>query len=146
MGSDMNKKLVIVESPAKAKTIGKILGKDYIIRASMGHIRDLPEHAFGVDIEHGFSPQYEENKSRSKNLTELKSAAKAAGEIYLASDPDREGEAIAWHLREVLWDAAEWKGARDRHADRTHRRPDAGRTRHAAFDARIPYWRARNRL
>ena len=98
----MNKKLVIVESPAKAKTIGKILGKDYIIRASMGHIRDLPEHAFGVDIEHGFSPQYEENKSRGKNLTELKSAAKAAGEIYLASDPDREGEAIAWHLREVL--------------------------------------------
>ncbi len=98
----MSKKLVIVESPAKAKTIGKILGKDYIIRASMGHIRDLPERTFGVDIEHGFAPQYEESKSRSKNLSELKSSAKQACEVYLASDPDREGEAIAWHLREVL--------------------------------------------
>ena len=98
----MSKKLVIVESPAKAKTIGKILGHDYLIRASMGHIRDLPERAFGVDIEHGFLPQYEESKSRGRNLSELKSAAKEAGEIYLASDPDREGEAIAWHLREVL--------------------------------------------
>ena len=98
----MSKKLVIVESPAKAKTIGKILGHDYLIRASMGHIRDLPERAFGVDIEHGFQPQYEESKSRGRNLSELKSAAKEAGEIYLASDPDREGEAIAWHLREVL--------------------------------------------
>ncbi|MBO4491811.1 MAG: type I DNA topoisomerase [Lentisphaeria bacterium] len=98
----MSKKLVIVESPAKAKTIGKILGHDYLIRASMGHIRDLPERAFGVDIEHGFLPQYEESKSRGRNLSELKSAAREAGEIYLASDPDREGEAIAWHLREVL--------------------------------------------
>ena len=98
----MEKKLVIVESPAKAKTIGKILGKDYIIRASMGHIRDLPERAFGVDIANGFQPQYEESKSRSKNLSDLKSSAKAANEIFLASDPDREGEAIAWHLREVL--------------------------------------------
>ena len=98
----MEKKLVIVESPAKAKTIGKILGKDYIIRASMGHIRDLPERAFGVDLANGFQPQYEENKSRSKNLSDLKSSAKAASEIFLASDPDREGEAIAWHLREVL--------------------------------------------
>ena len=98
----MEKKLVIVESPAKAKTIGKILGKDYVIRASMGHIRDLPERVFGVDIENGFAPQYEESKSRSKNLSDLKSSAKAASEIFLASDPDREGEAIAWHLREVL--------------------------------------------
>ncbi len=98
----MGKKLVIVESPAKAKTIGKILGKEYIIMASMGHIRDLPEKSFGVDIEHGFLPQYEENKSRNKNLSDLKKAAKAASEIYLAPDPDREGEAIAWHLKEVL--------------------------------------------
>ena len=98
----MEKKLVIVESPAKAKTIGKILGKDYIIRASMGHIRALPEREFGVDIATGFQPQYEENKSRSKNLSDLKSAAKAANEIFLASDPDREGEAISWHLFETL--------------------------------------------
>ena len=94
--------LVIVESPAKAKTIGRILGKDYVIKASYGHIRDLPERAFGVDIEHNFAPQYEESKSRGKNLAELKKTAKAVKEIYLAPDPDREGEAIAWHLHEVL--------------------------------------------
>lgn len=98
----MPDKLVIVESPAKAKTIGKILGKDYIIKASYGHIRDLPERAFGVDIEHDFAPQYEESKSRGKNLSELKKTAKTVKEIYLAPDPDREGEAIAWHLHEVL--------------------------------------------
>ena len=98
----MPDKLVIVESPAKAKTIGKILGKDYIIKASYGHIRDLPERAFGVDIEHNFSPQYEESKSRGKNLSELKKTARTVKEIYLAPDPDREGEAIAWHLHEVL--------------------------------------------
>ena len=95
-------KLVIVESPTKVKTIGKILGSDYVIKASMGHVRDLPEREFGVDIEHNFQPQYEENKGRGKNLSELKSAAKSASEIFLASDPDREGEAIAWHLKEVL--------------------------------------------
>ena len=94
-------KLVIVESPTKVKTISKILGSNYVVKASMGHVRDLPERAFGVDIEHNFQPQYEENKGRGKNLSELKATAKAANEIYLASDPDREGEAIAWHLREV---------------------------------------------
>lgn len=99
---NMPDKLVIVESPAKAKTIGRILGKDYVIKASYGHIRDLPERAFGVDIEHNFAPQYEESKSRGKNLAELKKTAKAVKEIYLAPDPDREGEAIAWHLHEVL--------------------------------------------
>ena len=98
----MPDKLVIVESPAKAKTIGKILGKDYVIKASYGHIRDLPERAFGVDIEHDFAPQYEESKTRGKNLSELKKTAKTVKEIYLAPDPDREGEAIAWHLHEVL--------------------------------------------
>lgn len=98
----MDSKLVIVESPAKARTIGRILGKDYIIKASMGHVRDLPEKTFGVDIEHDFAPQYEETGTRSKNLNDLKSAAKKVGDIYLASDPDREGEAIAWHLKEVL--------------------------------------------
>lgn len=95
-------KLVIVESPAKVKTIGKILGPEYVVKASLGHVRDLPERAFGVDIEHGFKPQYEENRNRGRNLSDLKAAAKAASEIYLASDPDREGEAIAWHLKEVL--------------------------------------------
>lgn len=98
----MADKLVIVESPAKAKTIGKILGKDYIIKASYGHIRDLPERSFGVDIEHGFAPQYEESKTRGRNLADLKKIAKEVKEIYLAPDPDREGEAIAWHLYEVL--------------------------------------------
>ena len=98
----MADKLVIVESPAKAKTIGKILGSDYIIKASYGHIRDLPERTFGVDLEHDFAPQYEESKSRGKNLSDLKKAAKEVKEIYLAPDPDREGEAIAWHLYEVL--------------------------------------------
>lgn len=98
----MSKNLVIVESPAKARTIGRILPSSYDIKASMGHIRDLPENSFGVDIEHDFQPQYEESRSRSRNLSELKNAAKTAKEIYLASDPDREGEAIAWHLQEVL--------------------------------------------
>ncbi len=100
--SSTTSKLVIVESPTKVKTISKILGADYVVKASMGHVRDLPERAFGVDIEHNFQPQYEENKGRSKNLSDLKATAKAASEIYLASDPDREGEAIAWHLKEVL--------------------------------------------
>ena len=98
----MDQKLVIVESPAKAKTIGKMLGRDYTIKASMGHVRDLPARTFGVDIEHDFAPQYEESKERGKNLSDLKSAAKGASEIYLAPDPDREGEAIAWHLKEIL--------------------------------------------
>lgn len=98
----MSKQLVIVESPAKARTIGRILPPEYIIKASMGHIRDLPENSFGVDIEHDFAPQYEESKARGHNLGELKTAAKNAQDIYLASDPDREGEAIAWHLQEVL--------------------------------------------
>ncbi len=98
----VNSKLVIVESPAKVKTIGKLLGPSYVVKASMGHVRDLPEQVFGVDIEHNFQPQYEENKGRGKNLTDLKNSAKNASEIFLASDPDREGEAIAWHLKEVL--------------------------------------------
>ena len=72
----MGNKLVIVESPAKARTIGKMLGSQYTIKASMGHVRDLPARSFGVDIEHGFLPQYEETKERSKNLADLKSAAK----------------------------------------------------------------------
>ena len=94
--------MVIVESPAKAKTINKILGKDYLVKASMGHVRDLPEHSLGVDVEHGFEPRYEPMKSRAKVMGELKAAAKGVERVYLAPDPDREGEAIAWHLREML--------------------------------------------
>ena len=94
--------IVIVESPAKARTIGKMLGANYRILASMGHVRDLPEHSMGVDIENKFEPQYEITKDRVRIIKELQSAAKGATHIYLAPDPDREGEAIAWHLQEIL--------------------------------------------
>lgn len=93
---------MIVESPAKAKTISRMLGKDFQIFASMGHVRDLPEHSFGVDIKNGFNPGYVETKNRGNVLKQLRTAAKGAAEIYLAPDPDREGEAIAWHLYEAL--------------------------------------------
>ncbi len=98
----MAKTLVIVESPAKAKTINKLLGGDFIVKASMGHVRDLPERALGVDVEHGFAPQYVPIKGRAKVLSELQAVAAKADRVYLAPDPDREGEAIAWHLREAL--------------------------------------------
>ncbi|MBT3193973.1 MAG: type I DNA topoisomerase [Verrucomicrobia bacterium] len=98
----MGKKLVIVESPAKAKTINKILGKDYIVKSSMGHIRDLPVKSLGVDVKDGFKPTYVMVKTRKKVVDELKAAAKSCDAIYLAPDPDREGEAIAWHLKEML--------------------------------------------
>ena len=98
----MGKKLVIVESPAKAKTINKILGKDYIVKSSVGHIRDLPLSSLGVDVENDFSPQYVVVKGKQKVIAELKQAAKECDSIYLAPDPDREGEAIAWHLQQVL--------------------------------------------
>ena len=98
----MAKYLVIVESPAKAKTINKMLGPDYAVKASMGHVRDLPERALGVDIAHGFEPEYEVTPDRKKVIAELKKLAGGAEKIFLAPDPDREGEAIAWHLRELL--------------------------------------------
>jgi DNA topoisomerase I len=98
----MGKKLVIVESPAKAKTINKILGKDYIVKSSMGHVRDLPVKSLGVDVKNGFKPSYVMVKTRKKVVDELKAAAKLCDAIYLAPDPDREGEAIAWHLKEML--------------------------------------------
>ena len=97
----MSKKLVIVESPAKVRTLGKILGKGYSFKASLGHIRDLPRGQIGVDIENGFIPKYVVPKAKTKLVNELKQAAKGASAIYLATDPDREGEAIAWHLVEV---------------------------------------------
>ncbi len=97
----MKKSLVIVESPAKARTLGKILGKGYSLKASMGHIRDLPKSRLGVDIEHSFAPRYVVSREKRKTVTELKRAAKTASNIYLATDPDREGEAISWHLVEA---------------------------------------------
>ena len=96
------KDLVIVESPAKAKTIEKYLGTGYKVRASMGHLRDLPKSKMGVDIEHGFEPQYIPVKDKSELIKELKTEAKNAKTVYLATDPDREGEAISWHLKELL--------------------------------------------
>ena len=96
------KDLVIVESPAKAKTIEKYLGTGYKVRASMGHLRDLPKSKMGVDIEHGFEPQYIPVKDKSELIKELKTEAKNARTVYLATDPDREGEAISWHLKELL--------------------------------------------
>ncbi|UCD54217.1 MAG: type I DNA topoisomerase [Dehalococcoidia bacterium] len=97
----MKKSLVIVESPAKARTLSKILGKSYSLKASMGHIRDLPKSRLGVDIEHSFAPKYVVSRDKRKTVTELKRAAKTASNIYLATDPDREGEAISWHLVEA---------------------------------------------
>ncbi|WP_018132573.1 type I DNA topoisomerase [Effusibacillus pohliae] len=94
--------LVIVESPAKAKTIGKYLGKKYIVKASMGHVRDLPKSQLGVDIKHDFSPKYITIRGKGDVLKELREHSKKVKAVYLAADPDREGEAIAWHLANVL--------------------------------------------
>jgi DNA topoisomerase-1 len=91
-------KLVIVESPAKARTIGKYLGAGYTVRASMGHVRDLPKSTLGVDVDDNFTPTYLVPRDKSKLIKELKESVQKAREIYLATDPDREGEAIAWHL------------------------------------------------
>lgn len=94
--------LVIVESPAKAKTIEKYLGKDYQVKASMGHLRDLPKSVLGVDIEHDFEPVYQPIKGKEDIIGDLKKCAKSADTVYLATDPDREGEAISWHLKQLL--------------------------------------------
>ncbi|MBM3267842.1 MAG: type I DNA topoisomerase [Candidatus Sericytochromatia bacterium] len=98
----MAKNLVIVESPAKAKTIGKILGKDFTVKASAGHVRDLPKKGLGVDVKKRFAPQYVVLEEKEKVVKDLQDAAEDAKEIYLAPDPDREGEAIAWHLSTLL--------------------------------------------
>lgn len=98
----MSEFLVIVESPAKAKTIERYLGKKYKVKASMGHVRDLPKSQMGIDVENNFEPKYITIRGKGPVLKELKSAAKKAKKIYLAADPDREGEAIAWHLAHSL--------------------------------------------
>ena len=94
--------LVIVESPAKAKTIGKYLGKDFTVKACMGHLRDLPKSTLGVDLEHDFEPVYKPIKGKEDIISDLKKSAKSADMVYLATDPDREGEAISWHLKQLL--------------------------------------------
>src|SRR5262252_649115 len=100
----MAKALVIVESPAKAKTINKYLGKQYIVKASLGHIKDLPKRDLAVDIDNNFEPRYEVIEGKKKLISELKQAAKKVESVYLAADPDREGEAICYHLQEELRD------------------------------------------
>ena len=100
MGKPEN--LVIVESPSKAKTIGKYLGDDYVVKASMGHLRDLPKSKMGVDLEHDFTPHYIPVRGKEALIKELKTDAEKAKTVYLATDPDREGEAISWHLKELL--------------------------------------------
>ena len=98
----MKKPVIIVESPAKARTIKKFLPSRYTVKASVGHVRDLPKSALGVDVEHDFTPKYLTIKGKGEVIKELRGAVKGATEVYLATDPDREGEAIAWHLSELL--------------------------------------------
>ena len=112
-------KLVIVESPSKAKTIGKYLGAEYTVKASMGHLRDLPKSTMGVDLEHGFTPKYLPVSGKEDLIKELKKAAAGADVVYLATDPDREGEAISWHLKELL-DLSEQKAQRVTFNEITH--------------------------
>ncbi len=100
----MSKALIIVESPAKARTLKKYLGRNFDVKASVGHVRDLPVNKLGVEVERGFEPQYVTIKGKGKVLSDLRKAARAAGHVYLAPDPDREGEAIAWHIAENLKD------------------------------------------
>ena len=96
------KKLVIVESPAKAKTIEKYLGRTYKVMASLGHVRDLPKSKMGVDVENNYEPHYISIRGKGDVIKELRSEAKKAKQVYLAADPDREGESIAWHLSHLL--------------------------------------------
>ena len=98
----MAKNLVIVESPAKAKTLGKYLGRNYQVKASVGHVMDLPKSKLGVDIERDFEAEYHVIQGKAKILEDIKSAAKDKEHVYLAPDPDREGEAIAWHIAKKL--------------------------------------------
>ena len=124
----MAKALVIVESPAKAKTIGKYLGNQYIVKASLGHIKDLPKKDLAVAVDSDFRPDYQIIEGKKKLITELKQAAKKVDSIYLAADPDREGEAICFHLQEEL-DGNGKNGAADlpRDVQRDHARTQSAR-------------------
>lgn len=104
--------LIIVESPTKAKTLGRFLSKGYLFEATMGHIKDLPKSTLGVDVEHNFKPEYIEVKGKKDTVTQLKKASKKADNIYIATDPDREGEAIAHHVQEILTDNGSTKFSR----------------------------------
>src|ERR1700742_1079472 len=106
----MAKSLVIVQSPTKAKTIGKYLGKQFIVKASLGHVKDLPKKDLAVDVAKGFEPHYEVIEGKKKLIAELKQAAKDVDSVYLAADPDREGEAICYHLQEVLQEGKQKNG------------------------------------
>src|SRR5438128_8249041 len=101
----VKKSLVIVESPAKSNTINKYLGSGYVVKASLGHVKDLPKSKLGVDVEHDFEPVYDIIPGKEKVVKELRAAAKSAERILLAADPDREGEAICQHLKEILIDS-----------------------------------------
>src|SRR5208283_1209494 len=98
----MPKSLVIVESPTKEKTINKFLGKDFVVKSSYGHIKDLSKKEMGVDVENNFKPHYITIAKQKKNISNLKAVAKKVKAIYIATDPDREGEAIGWHVAEEL--------------------------------------------
>src|SRR5262245_16142807 len=98
----MAKQTVIVESPTKARTIERYLGRDYKVVSTLGHVRDLPKSSLGVDPEHGFNPDYQVIKGKAKTIKAIKDAVRDSDEVYLASDPDREGEAIAWHVAQLL--------------------------------------------
>ena len=100
----MSKDLIIVESPAKVKTIKKFLGQDYLVEASVGHVRDLPARSLGVDEKNNFQPQYEIIPGKKKIVNKLRTSASKANQAFLAPDPDREGEAIAWHIAELIKD------------------------------------------
>ena len=98
----MAKSLVVVESPAKAKTLSKYLGKDFTIKASVGHVKDLPKSSLGIEIEDEFTPEYTIISGKKKVIDEITKTAKKVSTVYLAPDPDREGEAIAWHIAEEI--------------------------------------------
>ena len=98
----MAKNLVIVESPAKMKTVKKFLGANYTVEASNGHVRDFPKSQFGIDVDNDFEPKYITIRGKGELLAKLRKEAKKADKIYLATDPDREGEAISWHLMQAL--------------------------------------------
>ncbi|MCL2545538.1 MAG: toprim domain-containing protein, partial [Clostridia bacterium] len=102
MAGRQSTKLIIVESPAKARTIARFLGKGYKVEASNGHIRDLPKSQMGIDIQNGFTPKYITIRGRGDILDKIRKEARHASKIYLATDPDREGEAISWHLAQIL--------------------------------------------
>ena len=124
----MAKYLVIVESPAKVKTVKKYLGANYEVAASMGHVRDLPKSRLGIDVEHDFEPKYITIRGKGELLASLRKAAKKADKVYLATDPDREGEAISWHLSIALnLDENKMPIVMEENQTRTFRRPCAVR-------------------